>query len=91
MEDRGLTDSLAWRVMAGLLVAWRIVLWPAEFYGRPLRVVAVLYSVFVLLASRVLRISFSSPRVVVFVFFVFGSRFLETHHSNNGLYKLPDN
>jgi hypothetical protein len=45
MEDHGLSDSLAWRVMAGLSVAWRIVLWPPEFYGWPLRVVAVLYSV----------------------------------------------
>ena len=66
------------------------VLWPAEFYGRPLRVVAVLLFG-VVCCWRVLRISFSSPRVVVFVFFVVGSRFLETHHSNNGLYKLPDN
>ena len=39
----GLSDSLvAWRVMAGLSVARRIVLWSAEFYGPPLRVVAVL-------------------------------------------------
>ena len=47
MEDHGLSDSLALRVMAGLSVACRIVLWPPEFYGWPLRVVAVVVVVVV--------------------------------------------
>ena len=80
MESDGrLVGSMENSFMAGR------VLWPAVACGC-----RVVFGV-VLLASRVLRISFSSPRVVVFVFFVVGSRFLETHHSNNGLYKLPDN
>ena len=90
MADHGLSDSLAWIVMAGLSVAWRIFLWPAEFYGRPLRVVAVLlFGVFCCLAS-------SSYLVLLSSFAIFSSSLLLvpdflTRHSNNGFYKLPEN
>ena len=79
MEDHGLSDSLAWRVMAGLSVAWRIVLWPPEFYGWPLRVVAVVVVLFgVVCSAGVFFVSRSHLLAFVVFFFVVGSRFHST-------------
>jgi hypothetical protein len=83
----GLSDSLAWRVMAGLSVARRIVLWSAEFYGRPSFMAGrcacgcrVVIRCCLLLGWRVL---FSS-----FVVFVFSLLLVQI---SNGFYKLPEN
>jgi hypothetical protein len=65
------------------------VLWPAEFYGRPLHVVAVLlFGVVCCLA--VLRILFFSRRLLSSSSLLLVPDFLN-RHSNNGFYKLPEN
>ena len=80
MEDHGLSDSLAWRVMAGLSVAWRIVLWPPEFYGWPLSVVAIVVFGVVVICCLACSsyLTFFSRLLSSLVFFVVGSRFLDS-------------
>ena len=46
MEDHGLYDSLAWRVIAGLSVAWRIVYGQSSFMAGRCVWLPLLYSVF---------------------------------------------
>ena len=76
----GLSDSLAWRVMAGLSVTRRIVLWSAEFYGRPRCVwLPCCYSVlFVAWMACSLLSNFLLVVCCLRLLFVVGSRFLDS-------------